>query len=173
MVIAIGSDTETVAPLTTDHRVALGAIDHLDRWGTTPLYDATVSALDAIQPAKGRRALVLLSDGKDRYSRTSSSELLEHARRADVLVYPVAIGPARPPVFAELAAASGGRSFFESTPAGLQVTMTTIARELRFQYLLGYAPAREPSDHPRWRSIDVRVTRPDLTVSARDGYFSR
>jgi Ca-activated chloride channel family protein len=173
MVIAIGSDTETVAPLTTDHRAALTAIDHLDRWGTTPLYDATVSALDAIHQAKGRRALVLLSDGTDRYSRTSSSELLEQARRADVLVYPVAIGPARPPVFAELAAASGGRSFFEHTPASLQVTMTTIARELRFQYLLGYAPAREPSEHPRWRSIDVRVTRPDLTVRARDGYFSR
>lgn len=135
--------------------------------------DATVAALDAVRPAKGRRALVLLSDGADRYSRTSSSELLEHARRSEVLVYPVAIGAARPPVFAALAAASGGRSFYAKAPASLQTTMATIARELRFQYLLGYAPARSASDDPRWRSIDVRATRPELTVRARAGYFAR
>src|SRR6185295_1521314 len=70
MVVAIGSDTDVAEPLTTDHAAALAAIDRLDAWGTTPLYDATLGALDAIQPARGRRALVLLSDGADRYSDT-------------------------------------------------------------------------------------------------------
>jgi Ca-activated chloride channel family protein len=173
MVVAIGSDTEVVAPLTADHRQALDAIDRLDRWGTTPLYDATVAAIDDIQPAKGRRALVLLSDGTDRYSRTSSAELLEHARDNDVLVYPVAMGRPRPPIFAELAAATGGRSFHEETPARLQTTMTTIARELRSQYLLGYAPAQDEHDARQWRTIEVGVNRTDVTVRARDGYWSR
>lgn len=173
MVLAVGSETETAAPLTTDHRAALAAIGRLDRWGTTPLYDATVAALDAVEPAKGRRALVLLSDGTDRYSRTSASELLDHARRSNVLIYPVAIGPARPPIFAELATATGGRSFYEKTPANLQATMGVIAQELRFQNLLGYTPARTPGDEPQWRSIEVRVNRADVIVRARDGYFSR
>lgn len=172
MVVAVGGETETAAALSTDHRAALAAIDRLDRWGTTPLYDATVAAIDAVEPAKGRRALVLLSDGTDRYSGTSSSELLEHARRSNVLVYAIAIGAARPPIFAELAAATGGRSFFEKTPAGLQKTMTVIARELRFQYLLGYAPGRTATGGSEWRSIEVRVNRSDVTVRARDGYFS-
>jgi len=147
--------------------------DRLDAWGTTPLYDATLGALDAIQPARGRRALVLLSDGADRYSDTKAADLVDRARRLDVLIYPVAVGAVRPPVFAELAAATGGRSFFVREPAAVKSTMTTIARELRFQYLLGYTPSRERSPDRSWHAIEVTVTRPDLRVRAREGYVSR
>lgn len=173
MVLAVGGDTDVAAPLTTDHAAALAAIGRLDAWGTTPLYDATLAALEAIQPAKGRRALVLLSDGTDRYSETTAAALLEEARRRDVLVYPVAIGPTRPPVFAELATATGGRSFFVQDPRELAKTLTAIARELRSQYLLGYAPTRGVSGEPEWRSIEVAVNRPDVRVRAREGYVGR
>ena len=171
MVVAIGSDTEAAAPLSTDHAAALAVIDRLDAWGTTPLYDATLVALDAIQSAKGRRALVLLSDGTDRYSETSAAELVGQARRRDVLVYPIALGPVRPPVFAELATATGGRSSYAKDPRELAAILTTVARELRFQYLLGYVPPA--STGSSWHAIDVDVDRPDARVRARDGYFSR
>ncbi len=46
-------------------------------------------ALDAVQSAKGRRALVLLSDGTDRYSRTRATTLADAARRKDVLIVTV------------------------------------------------------------------------------------
>jgi len=173
MIVAIGGDTTVAAPLSADRAAALSAIDRLDAWGTTPLYDATLGALDAIQPARGRRALVLLSDGTDRYSDTKAADLVDRARTHDVLVYPVAVGASRPPLFAELAAATGGRSFFVRDPAALVATMRQIARELRFQYLLGYAPSRERAGQPAWHAIDVSVARPGVSVRARDGYFSR
>jgi hypothetical protein len=50
--------------------------------------------------------------------------------------------------------------------------MSAIARELRFQYLLGYVPARG-SAASGWHAIDVAVDRPDVRVRAREGYFSR
>lgn len=173
MVVAIGGDTAIVAPLSSDRAAALSAIDRLDAWGTTPLYDATLAALEAIQPARGRRALVLLSDGSDRYSDATAADLVDRGRRHDVLIYPVAVGSARPPVFAELAAATGGRSFFVRDPRALITTMTAIARELRFQYLLGYVPSRARSTEPSWHAIDVTVGRPDVRVRARDGYVGR
>jgi Ca-activated chloride channel family protein len=172
MVVAIGGEVEVAAPLTTDHAAALAAIDRLEAWGTTPLYDAALSALDKIQSAKGRRALLLLSDGTDRYSDTAAADLVDQARRRDVLIYPIALGRARPPIFAELAAATGGRSFHAPEPRDLASTMNAIARELRFQYLLGYVPARAASE-AGWHAIDVSVDRPDLRVRAREGYFSR
>lgn len=172
MVVAIGGETEVVAPLSNDRAAALSAIDRLDAWGTTPLYDAALSALDAIQPARGRRALVLLSDGTDRYSDTPAAELVDRVRRHDVLIYPVAIGAARPPVFAELASASGGRSFFVREPAALNTTMAAIAKELRFQYLLGYVPSRERGESS-WRAIEVSVARAGVRVRAREGYAGR
>jgi Ca-activated chloride channel family protein len=173
MVVAIGGETLIVAPLSTDHAAALAAIDRLDAWGTTPLYDAALGAIDAIQPSAGRRALVLLSDGTDRYSDTKAADLVDRARKRDVLVYPVAVGSARPPLFAELAAATGGRSFFVRDQAALMNAMAAIARELRFQYLLGYVPARDQAAQPSWHAIDVTVTRPELRVRAREGYASR
>jgi Ca-activated chloride channel family protein len=173
MVLGIGSEIETLAALSTDHRAALAAIGQIERWGTTPLYDATIAALDAIQAAKGRRALILLSDGNDRYSNTTAAQLIDEARRRDVLAYPIATGARRPPVFAELAAVTGGRSFQARDPHTLETTLKTIARELRFQYLLGYTPQRPAGEEREWRSIHVIVNRPNVRVRARDGYFSR
>ncbi len=168
MLIGIGSETEVLVPLETGRASARAALDRIERWGTTPLFDAVVNAIDVVQPAPGRRALILLSDGVDRYSRTSPSDVVEHARQHDVLVYPISIGGTRPPVWAEVAAVSGGRSFFVRDLRALTPTLRTIADELRHQYLLGYPPPAE--GRTDWRTIRVRVNRPGARVRARDGY---
>jgi Ca-activated chloride channel family protein len=172
MIVAIGSDTEIVSPLSADRAAAARAIDRLDAWGTTPLYDAALAAIDEIQSGKGRRALVLVSDGIDRYSETTPTSLIGRARERDVLVYPIAIGGARPPVFVELATVTGGRSVFVNDARELASAFAGIARDLRFQYLLGYSPRRKGAEG-EWRSIVVTVDRPNLRVRARDGYVSR
>src|SRR5262249_55266231 len=160
--IAIGSEVAIVAPLTTEHAIVAAAIERLDAWGTTPLYDATLAALDAVQPASGRRALVLISDGTDRFSTTTAGALVDAARRGDVLIYPVAIGGARPAVFAELSTVTGGRTVTTKDPRELPRALAGIARELRQQYLLGYTPTNAPPGETRWHSIRVSVRRPDL-----------
>ena len=173
MVLAIGSDAEVVAPLSADHTEALAALSRIEPWGTTPLYDSALGAIEAIQSASGRRALILLSDGDDRYSQASATEVVEQARRKDVLIYPIAIGRTRPPVFAELASVTGGRSFFADKSTTMLDAMRMIAQELREQYLLGYSPSRPPDAPARWRSISVRVNRPGVRIRARDGYLSQ
>lgn len=171
MVLAVGSEIEQLAPLSASRPAALAALDRLDRWGTTPLYDAIVSAIEAVQTATGRRALILLSDGHDRYSTISATDMIAQARRRDVLVYPVATDNRPAPVLAELAAATGGRSF-STSDRRLASVLFAIGDELRHQYLLGYTPSTAPDAMPGWRSIRVRVTRPGTRVRARDGYFA-
>lgn len=174
MLIAVSSRTEVVAPLSADRAAALQALAQLDAWSTTSLHDAIIACVDAIQPATGRRAAILLSDGVDRYSRASATDVLDRARRADVLVYPIAIGRVRPTLFPELAALTGGQSFLLRDPKQIDRTLTTIADELRHQYLLGYTPVRpwDPA-RPEWRGIQVKVNRPGVKVRARDGYVAR
>ena len=174
MLIGIGSHTDVLAPLSSDRAAQYRVLDTLDAFGTTGLYDAIITAIDAIQPARGRSALILLSDGDDRYSTATATAALDRARAADVLVYPIAFGRARPPVFAELAALSGGRSYHVKDPRQLAATLGTVAAELRNQYLLGYTPTRPIAPgRQQWRSIAVRVERPGVTVRARDGYLVR
>jgi Ca-activated chloride channel family protein len=173
MLLAIGSENEVLAPLSVDRRAALDALARLEPWGTTPLHDAVLAAIKSIQTARGRRALILLSDGADRYSRATAADVIERARTTDVLVYPVTLARQRPRLFAELATITGGRSFQTVDMRTLSATLATIARELRFQYLLGYTPRRPVADRPGWRSIRVTVNRPNVRVRARDGYVAR
>lgn len=174
MILAVGSLVEPVAPLSRDRRAQLAAIERLDAFGTTGLHDAIIAAVAAVQPARGRRALILLSDGNDRYSQASAANALQAARQSDVMVYPVALGQSRPPLFAELSTLTGGRSFHVPDGKGLTEVVRGIARELREQYLIGYAPSRAiVAGADEWRAIAVTVKRPGVQVRARDGYLAR
>jgi Ca-activated chloride channel family protein len=173
MVVAISSEADVVAPLTMARPEQGRAIEALDPWSTTALHDAIISTLDRLAPEAGRQALVIFSDGADRYSKAGATAVIERARRSNALVYLIAFGRERPPLLAELAVISGGRSFLLRDVRDLDKTLADIARELRYQYLLGYAPsARINPDSHEWRSIRVVVKKPGTRVRARDGYVA-
>lgn len=174
MLISISGEVEVLAPLSTDRAPALKALAALDPWSTTSLYDALIRSLDLLENETGRRAIVVLSDGVDRYSTASDGDVLNRARRSDVMMYPIALGRERPGLFAELAALTGGRSFHLRDPKRLQETLQSIAEDLRAQYLIGYEPAVPPRPaEGDWRSISVEVNRPGLTIRSRSGYSTR
>jgi Ca-activated chloride channel family protein len=173
MIVAISNEADVIAPLSTDRTSQLAAVGRLDAWSTTALHDAVIAALERLAPEAGRQALIVFSDGADRYSEHSAAQVIARARRSNALVYPIAIGKTRPPLLAELAVVSGGRSFLLKDTRDLENTLGTIARELRHQYLLGYTPSRAivPGE-AEWRSINVSLKgmRSGVRVRARDGY---
>jgi Ca-activated chloride channel family protein len=175
MVVAISSEAEVIAPLSADRTSQSRAITALDAWGTTALHDAIVTTLDRLEPEQGRQAIVVFSDGTDRYSQHKAAEVLERARRSNALIYPIAFGKTRPPLLAELAVLTGGRSFLLRDARELETTLATVARELRYQYLIGYTPEKRiQRGQNEWRSIKVvmKASRPGLRVRARDGYMT-
>ena len=174
MLISISGNVEVLSPLSRDREPLLQALGSLDAWSSTSLHDALIQSLDLLEGESGRRAIVVLSDGADRYSQAREADVLNRARRSDVMMYPIAIGRERPTLFAELAALTGGRSFHLRDPKELQKTLQSVAADLGAQYLLGYAPATPPrANGDDWRSISVTVNRPGVTVRARSGYSAR
>lgn len=174
LVVGIGTRAVVIAAADVPRDGQAATVAGLNAWGTTPLHDAILASIDAVDAARGRRALVILSDGDDRYSDATAQDVLARARRSNVMVYPVALGRSRPALFAEIATLTGGRSYHERDPAKLEAAMGKIAAQLREQYLLGYSPARLPAPGAsEWRSIAVRVKKPGVTVRARDGYYTR
>ncbi len=172
--LAIGSEVDVLTPLSADHRAAYDALSGLTPWGTTPLFDATTQAIERVQDASGRRALILVTDGDDRYSASTAAEMVANARRHDVLVYPVSLRRTLSPVLVELADVTGARATAVPRLESLPAALSAIAGELRRQYLLGYVPAAAgaPTSAGAWRSISVRVIKPGLRVRARDGYYA-
>lgn len=172
MLVAIGSDVEVPAPLTNDRRAVDAALHALDAWGSTALHDAVVTAFDAIEPAPGRRALVLVSDGLERNSRRTEADVLARVRASDVLAYPLVLQRRIPDVLEQLAAVTGGRAERIEHLGDLPGVMRRVATELRHQYLIGYQPLKS-SRGGEYRRIEVRVTRPRHQVRARAGYLAR
>lgn len=167
--VAIGSDIDVVVPLTNDRSAVDAAVQGLDPWGATALHDAIVTAFDIIEPAAGRRALVLLSDGVERHSEHSVEDVLSRVRASDVLAYPVVIERKVPRLLEQAAELTGGRASRVKDVRDLPTALRRIASELRHQYLLGYVSSK-PGVRGQYRRIDVRVSRAKHNVRARAGY---
>jgi len=176
MVVAISNEADVIAPMSTDRVAQAQAIAGLDAWSSTALHDAILVTLDRLEDEPGRQALIVFSDGTDRYSHASASDVIERARRSHALIYPITFAKNqknRPPLAAELASMTGGRSFLLRDAKQLDATLSLIAREIRYQYLIGYTPSVPVTKGGHeWRSLRVAVRNqaPGVRVRARDGY---
>jgi VWFA-related protein len=147
--------------------------------GMTTLNDAIVEASKKLaERTEIRKAIVILSDGMDTFSKASSDKAVESALAVGASIYAVDMstievaGSARRQSAASLkgfAEKTGGR--FISTPGGpaLRDAFTGIADELGHQYTISYRPVNTKRDG-KWRTLEVRVSREDLEVRTRKGY---
>jgi len=71
----------------------------------------------------------------------------------------------------QLAQQTGGRFFEVSKKESIDDIYKTIGEELRNQYSLGFTPEHPEADG-EFHKINVTTTQKDMTVQARDGYYS-
>ncbi|HEY9404191.1 MAG TPA: VWA domain-containing protein [Pyrinomonadaceae bacterium] len=147
--------------------------------GQTALHDAILqAAIDLSNRPEKRRAIIVLSDGADTCSEASSDKALASALNVNATVYTVDMAEKLPGspntaqatgVLREYATKSGGR--FVPTPGGkaLRDAFGEILKELSNQYTIGYHTSNRSPDG-RWRSIEVKVDRPEVKARTRRGY---
>jgi VWFA-related protein len=92
MIVSFDRDTIALCELTSDRKTlerAIGAAQIGERFGTK-LREAVYDVMkEEFRTVKGRKAIVLLTDGKDHGSEVAEQELLESAAEADTLIYSV------------------------------------------------------------------------------------
>lgn len=143
----------------------------------TALNDAVLRAADDLSKREEkRRAIVVLSDGGENYSRASSDKALDHALQAGATIYAVNMGPEGPArdiaasgILKNFAEKSGGRYIESPGGQALRDSFAEIAQELGHQYTIAYRPTNHARDG-KWRKIDLQLSRPDLSVRTRKGY---
>ena len=123
-----------------------------------------------------RKAIILVSDGDDNYSRALESDAIKMCQRAETIVYSISTdtSPTRGKggdVLQTIADATGGRVFFPIKLEDVALGFRDIEEELRSQYSLEYRPSEFKQDGS-FRTIYLQSTNPRYHVRARTGYFA-
>jgi VWFA-related protein len=166
---------------TDDRNLLDQALDKMRLDGRTALYDAIYEALKNLAHSDlSKKALLVISDGGDNLSVHKASDVVREADLSGVIFFGIGIydpmdGDANPGVLRKLAQSTGGEAYFPKDLEGVVDLCETIARDLRNQYALSYAPSPNASG-PHYHRLQVKVKDPKgrkLIVRARTGYYSK
>ena len=110
--------------LGTNRQFTFDAIDKYKPAGGTALYDALWGALQQLRTVSGRRAIVVLTDGRDENnagngpgSGHSFEDVLELSREVGATIFPIGLGSRVDKEFLEhLATVTGGDPYFSADP---------------------------------------------------------
>ena len=152
------------------------------------LNDAIVRAAnDLAKRDKSRRRMIfIISDGGEDGSSSSYQDTLKLLLTNNIAVFALGVDSAAVPVYEKLAririprfgtgnilpkyvSATGGQLITEFSRDAIERAYAELTGQARNQYTLGYTTNVTPSSS--YRSIEVRVRRPNLRVYAKDGYY--
>jgi VWFA-related protein len=153
------------------------------------LNDAILEAAKATARAgKGRRRIIyVISDGKEYQSKAKTKDVIRYLQTNKISVYGTLVGDSSLPVIGFLdkihipltmrdnilptyTNETGGNLDAEFRQKGIEESFQKIFEEVRTQYTIGYY-THEPFIDGKFRTVDVRVLRPNLTVIAKKGYY--
>jgi Ca-activated chloride channel family protein len=141
-------------------------IDHIRVGAATALYDAIYLVSRALDKRKGRKVIVLITDGGDTISKVDYKEALRAAEEAEAIVYSIIIVPIENSAGREtggehaliqLSEDTGGKYYYATSTGQLDDAFRKISDELRTQYLLAYYPS-QGSSFSEFRRIRVKVS---------------
>lgn len=174
-------------PFTPDSGELYSRIAATKPSGKTSLLDAIQVAVKQMKKARhSRKAIVIISDGGDNWSRHTARQIRSELLESDVQLYAMGIfdtelgsrSPAEnrhgPALLEELAGQTGGRHYPVGNLNDLPAISAKIGTDLRNEYLLGYYPA-EARDG-KYRHVKVTLAPPDnmppLRANYRRGYYA-
>jgi Ca-activated chloride channel family protein len=173
-VVTFNEKPSLKVPFTNNPEVLADGLANLTADGETSIHDAVIYTLHYFSGLKGRRVLVLLTDGDDSKSKYSFEEMLDYARRTGVAIYTVGLALQSNNTLArshleKLAAETGGRSFFIEHAAELQHIYGQVREELHAQYVIAYQSSKPGGED--FRAVDVKVKRPGVELHTQHGYY--
>lgn len=178
--VTFDSRARLLQPATSDTALLRRRIMTIRPNGLTALHDAMVLGLLQFEGIKGRRAMVVFSDGIDMTSRYGAADVGELARRVNVPVHVIAALPGKSgsgfekPAQDELtgiAQSTGGTYQTLHALAELPALYSRIEAALRAQVLV-FVRTDPATRENEWRSVQVQVEGEGLDVFAPEGYYA-
>jgi len=158
-------------PLTGDLARVRQTLQTVSGTGSTAMRDALYAAIRLHEAGDRRAAAVVFSDGIDNLSWLREDDVVEAARRSDVVVYGVLTPqPSSGNRFLEqVTEDTGGRLWKVEADQDLKGAFEEVLRHIRSRYLITYYPQGVGGEG--WHTLKVRLKRGRGDVLARPGYL--
>jgi Ca-activated chloride channel homolog len=198
LIVSFDDEITVLAEPTSDRDALRRAIRRTRTGGNSRVYDTVRFVVNQrLDRIEGRKAIILFTDGVDTASHDATYESsLNELQNSDALIYPIQFSThsymkeksartRRPPpegtgfsladylradAYLHQAAKQSGTPLYPAYEINdLDHAVASIVDELHNEYSLGYYP-RTLGNPGEFRSVDVRVSRPQLFVRARTGY---
>jgi VWFA-related protein len=178
-VIQFADKVALVQDLSTNREASLAAIDQYVASGGTALYDAMGLSLLRLKRVEARRAIVVLTDGRDENNPGTApgsvrtiDEVLTSLKDVGATVFAIGLGPkVDRETLGKFAEVSGGETYFPEDVSSLEANYRRILEDLRRRYVISYTSTNIARDGT-WRTVEIRSRRTGFVIESKGGYFA-
>ena len=165
-----------MTPLTTDQYRIVNGVRSTVAGDDAALYNSLLLTVKDAVPLKGRKAIVVFSNGPDNASSVPPEDVAELAQSTGTIIYIISTrqaqdDPVSAAAFERVSKASGGKAYFAKNWRQERQAFASIREDLVHLYTISYYPQSNPNRG--WRSIKVKLVGKDLQkyhIRTRDGY---
>ena len=174
-IVSFDNEPYLLSKLTGRKDKLVRSLSGLRAEGSTALYDAIVYGLYQFTSVKGKKCLVLLTDGKDTASKFDYDTLLEYVRKSGISIYAIGLKISGTDLevkykLNKIAQITGGQTFYVDSAKNLEGVYHQINEDLRAQYLLTYYSSNTES-RDKWRKVEIKVEPTNLQARTISGYY--
>jgi VWFA-related protein len=178
-VLVFADRVEVSHDFSTKRELSHEAVEGYETNGGTALYDALGEAAGRLRAVKGRRVVVLVTDGRDENaasngpgSRRSWQEALDAVGETEATVYAIGLGVrVDRERLEQVTSMTGGEAYFTTDVAELEQHYRRIIEELHRRYVLSYTSTNGKRDG-MWRKVDIATSIPGVRFRSRGGYYA-
>jgi Ca-activated chloride channel homolog len=169
-------DLSRSTPLTSDRSLVLRGIRSTVAGDQAALYNCLLLTVRDAAQLRGRKAIVVFSNGPDDASSVPPEDVEELAQSTGTIIYIISTraaesDPMSTAVFERMSKATGGKAYFAKDWRDEKLAFGSIRDDLAHLYTITYYP--KPNNNRGWRTISVKLVGKDLGkyhVRTRDGY---
>jgi Ca-activated chloride channel homolog len=169
-------DLSRAASLTADRSQVFRGVRNTVAGDDAALYNCLLLTVKDAAQVKGRKVIVVFSNGPDNASSVPPEDVAELAQSTGTVIYMVSTQlaqdePVSTAVFERMSKVTGGKAYFAKNWGDEKKAFASIREDLAHLYALSYYP--QPNPNRGWRTITVRLVGEHLQkyhIRTRDGY---
>lgn len=162
--------------LTGDRSQVLRGVRSTVAGDNAALYNCLLMTVKDASQFKGRKVVVVFSNGPDNASSVPPEDVAELAQSTGTIIYMISTNqaqqePVSTAVFERMSKATGGKAYFAKSWRDEARAFAAIREDLAHLYALSYYP--QPNPNRGWRTISVKLVGKGMQkyhIRTRDGY---